>query len=511
MKILEASQLADLDSYSCKEQNISSWELMERAAGLAYEEIKTRLNSATQQIKVLAGPGNNGGDGLAIAYFLAQDGWDVDVFLVNFTSSRSPDNQKNLVRLKNQAKSNIRELTEDSELPEFTSEDLVIDAIFGVGLNRSMPEFVQKLARKHNGSASQCICIDVPSGMYLDQSPGEDEAVFQSDLILTFQTPKLPFYLPDYSGVVGEVKIIDIGLSQKRLSEISSELNLVDLSLAKKLYRPRPRFSHKGTYGHAVLIGGSELMLGSVILSSKSCMHSGVGKTSVLMPSRGHSALIQHLPEAMLVENASEDFISDQDLGFNADAIGIGIGIGTSEAALSALGAWLEKADCPLVIDADALNLIAEHITLKDKKRLRTLDGQVPKKSILTPHPGELRRLVGSWKDDFEKLNLIKDFSKQFDVIVLAKDAYSLCVYQDQVFVNSTGNSGMATAGSGDVLTGLLTGLLAQGYSSLNAAVLGMFLHGLAGDLAAEEMSEESLTASDIIRYFGDSFSKLKA
>ncbi|SDG83164.1 NAD(P)H-hydrate dehydratase [Psychroflexus sediminis] len=502
MKILSASQLADLDSYSCEEQNISSWELMERAAGLAYDDIKTRLNSFSQQIKVLAGPGNNGGDGLAIAYFLAEDGYDVDVFLVNFTSSRSQDNQKNLVRLKNQAKCNIRELTEDSELPGIISEDLVIDAIFGVGLNRPMPDFVQKLARHLNESFSQIICIDVPSGMYLDRSPGEEEEVFQSDVILTFQTPKLPFYLPDYSGVVGEVKIIDIGLSQKRLSEISSELNLVDLSLAKKLYQPRSRFSHKGTYGHALLIGGSQLMLGSVILSSKSCMHSGVGKTSVLMPSRGHSALIQHLPEAMLVENTSEDFISEQELGFKADAIGIGIGIGTSEAALTALAAWLEKADCPLVIDADALNLIAEHTELQYK---------VPKKSIITPHPGELQRLVGSWKDDFEKLNLIKDFSKQFDVIVLAKDAYSLCVYQDQVFVNSTGNSGMATAGSGDVLTGLLTGLLAQGYSSLNAAVLGMFLHGLAGDFAAKEMSEESLTASDIISYFGDSFSKLKA
>lgn len=501
MKILSASQLADLDSFSCKAQQISSWELMERAADLAYKEIKSRLESTSQKIKILAGPGNNGGDGLAIAYFLAQDAYDVEVYLVNFTSSRSDDNQKNLVRLKNQAKCSIQEFGKTSELPKMDSKDLVIDAVFGVGLNRPMPDFVQQLAKHVNASAPRSICIDVPSGMYLDQSPGKEEEVFKSNLALTFQTPKLSFYLSDYSDYVEEIKIIDIGLSQKRLSEISSEFNLVDLNFAKTLYQSRSRFSHKGTYGHAVLIGGSQLMLGSVILSSKSCMRSGVGKTSVLMPSRGHSALIQHLPEAMLIETASEDFISYQDLDFTADAIGIGVGIGTSEAALNALRAWLEKSSCALVIDADALNFIAKH---------KNLQRQIPKKSILTPHPGELERLVGSWKNDFEKLEKIKDFSKQIDVVVLAKDAYSLCVYKDKVFVNSSGNAGMATAGSGDVLTGLLTGLLAQGYSSLNAGILGMFLHGMAGDLAALETSEESLIASDLIAYLGYSFSKLK-
>lgn len=502
MKILSASQLANLDSYSCEEQQISSWELMERAAGLACEEIKSSLKSTSQKVLILAGPGNNGGDGLAIAYFLAQDAYDVEVFLVNFTSSRSDDNQKNLVRLKNQGKCRIFEFEKDSELPEISSTHLVIDAIFGVGLNRPMPDFVQELAQHVNTSSARIICIDVPSGLYLDQSPGKDETVFKSDLILTFQTPKLSFYLPDYSGFVGEVRIIDIGLSQKRLNELSAEFNLVDLRFAKTIYQPRVRFSHKGTYGHAVIIGGSQLMLGSVILSSKSCMHSGVGKTSVLMPHRGHSTLIQHLPEAMLIENESEDFISYQELDFKAHAIGIGVGIGTSETAFQALSAWLENSTQALVIDADALNLIAKH---------EALQRQIPKESILTPHPGELKRLVGSWEDDFEKLEKIKTFSKEMNVVILAKDAYSLCIYKDEVFVNSTGNSGMATAGSGDVLTGLLTGLLAQGYSSVEAAILGMFLHGLAGDIAVKETSEESLIASDIINYLGSSFSKLKS
>lgn len=501
MKILNASQLSDLDQFSCKEQHISSWELMERAAGMAYEELKIHITSDVRKIKILAGSGNNGGDGLAIAYFLAEDAYDVDVYLVNFTSSRSEDNQKNLERLKKQSKCKIEEIDENSKLPSFDSQDIVIDSIFGVGLNRPMPDFVQNLIKSVNENSPKTFAIDVPSGMYMHQSPEEGEQVFRSDITLTFQTPKFSLYLPDYSGFVGDIKIINIGLSEERLEQMSAETVFVDSNYAKRLLKCRSRFSHKGTYGHAVIVGGSQLMLGSVLLSASSCMRSGVGKTSVMMPSRGHDALLQYLPEAMLINNKSENFISYEDLDFQPDAVGIGIGIGKSNHAQKALESWLENSTQPLVIDADALNLIAEHKDVLHK---------IPKKSILTPHPGELQKLVGSWKDDFEKLEKIKELSKKHDLIVLAKDAYTLCVYRNEVFVNSTGNSGMATAGSGDVLTGLITGLLAQGYSSLNAAVLGAYIHGFAGDLVSDKTSEESLIASDLINYFGYTFSKLK-
>jgi hydroxyethylthiazole kinase-like uncharacterized protein yjeF len=502
MKILNALQLLDLDQYSCKVQQITSWQLMERAAQLAYDEIKTTVVSAgSHKFKILAGPGNNGGDGLAIAYFLAEDGHEVDVILVNYSSSRSSDNQKSLDRLKTLSKSSISQFVEGSELPEITSVDIVIDAIFGVGLNRPMPDFVQKLARHINASSPKTIALDVPSGMYLDKSPGSKEEVFQSDLCLTFQTPKLSLYLPDYSNSVGEVKIIDIGLSQDRLEELTTEINFVDLNFAKTLYQPRSRFSHKGTYGHALIIGGSKLMQGSVLLASSSCMRSGVGKTSVMMPGRGQNSMLQYLPEAMLLENESLDHISYQDLDFNPESVGIGVGIGKSKEALKALELWLKRSTCPLVIDADALNFVAAH---------EHLQHQIPKKSILTPHPGELKRLVGEWKDDFEKLEKIKSLSRRLGVVVVAKDTYSLCVYKDEVYVNSTGNDGMATAGSGDVLTGLITGLLAQGYSSIDSAVLGMFIHGLAGDAAAQRISKESLIASDIVKHLGDSFLKLQ-
>jgi len=500
MKILGASQLAELDQFSIDRQNISSWDLMERASKLAFLRLKSILPISPYKVYILVGPGNNGGDGLAIANFLTLEGVDVEVILVNFIETRSEDNQRNLHRLKD-AKVKITDFNKASKLSKITSADVVIDAIFGVGLNRSMPDFVQDLIQYINSVSPLSISIDVPSGMFLDRIPTANEQVFQSDYTYTFQTPKLSLFLPDYANSVGHLDIIDIGLDKEFLNSLSSDLTYVDLKVAKKLYRLRSRFSHKGTYGHAVLVGGSHLMLGSIILAAKSCMRSGVGKTSVMMPNKAHLTMIQHQPEVMLIENPSSNFISYQSLEFEPNSVGIGVGIGTSTEAFEALKSWLVNSKSPLVIDADALNLIAKHKSLLDF---------IPKKSILTPHPGELKRLIGAWKDDFDKLKKIKSFSKKLNVIILAKDAYSLCVYKDQIHVNSTGNSGMATAGSGDVLTGLITGLLAQKYSSMEAAILGMFLHGLAGDLALKLMSEESLIASDLIDQLGHSFLNLK-
>ena len=500
MKILGASQLAELDQFSIDLQNISSWDLMERASRLAFLRLKSILPISPYKVYILAGPGNNGGDGLAIANFLTLEGVDVEVILVNYTETRSEDNQRNLHRLKD-AKVKIIDFNKASKLSKITSEDVVIDAIFGVGLNRSMPDFVQDSIQYINSVSPLSISIDVPSGMFLDRIPATNEQVFQSDYTYTFQTPKLSLFLPDYANSVGHLDIIDIGLNKDILNSLPSDLTYVDLKAAKKRYRFRSRFSHKGTYGHAVLVGGSQLMLGSIILAAKSCMRSGVGKTSVMMPNKAHLTMIQHQPEVMLIDNPSSHFISYQSLEFEPNSVGIGVGIGTSTEAFDALKSWLVNSKSPLVIDADALNLIAKHENLLDF---------IPKKSILTPHPGELKRLIGEWKDDFDKLNKIKSFSKRLDVIILAKEAYSLCVYKDQIYVNSTGNSGMATAGSGDVLTGLITGLLAQKYSSMDAAILGMFLHGLAGDLALKWMSEESLIASDLIDQLGHSFLKLK-
>ncbi len=500
MKLLDASQLSSLDVATCEEQGITSWELMERASKLAYNFILETYELSHKSIKIFAGTGNNGGDALAIARFLISDGYAVKVYPVDFSDSRSSDNRKNLKLLKKEKDPFIQSLDEASELPKINENDICIDAIFGVGLNRSMPLWVQNLVQHINIYSKHTIALDVPSGMFLHKSPAKSDQVIKAHLTLTFHAPKLSFYLPDYKATAGKIQILDISLSQNYLKYISSEICLVNLKFAQLIYQPKMRFSHKGTNGHAVLIGGSRYMLGSIMLAAKSCMRSGVGKLSVMMPNKGHLALLQHLPEAMLLENTSIDYISFKDLDFKYDAVGVGVGIGTSNDVLNALKLWLETATCPLVIDADALNLISKHKILQKK---------IPKKSILTPHPGELKRLIGDWKDDFDKIKKLKDFSMKLDVIIVAKDAFTLTIYKDMVYVNSTGNAGMATAGSGDVLTGLLTGLLAQGYSSPDASILGVFLHGLAGDLAKDSYSEQSLIASDIITNLGSSFSKL--
>lgn len=501
MKILNAKQLAEVDNNTIQKENISSWDLMEHASNKAFEAIKSHISSKKQNIHIFAGIGNNGGDGLAIAYFLYKENYKINLYLVEYASSKSEDNAKNFERLKSETDIEIHSISDENFQIELSPNDICIDAIFGVGLNRPMPDFVQKLIRKINQNLAFGISIDVPSGMYLDRILETDEEIFNAKLTLTFQLPKLPFYLPEIGKKVGEIRIIDIGLDQKAIDAMDSKYMYVDQKFVSNLYQPRPRFSHKGTFGHALIVGGSRYMTGSVVLSSSSCMRSGVGKTSVLMPEFGHQSMIHYRPEVMLVPHKSEDFISETDLDFTPNAIGIGVGISTQNEAKDALKFWLKQSKKPMVIDADALNLIAKNESLLQL---------IPENSILTPHPGELKRLIGDWSDDFDKIEKIKAFSKKFRLIILAKDSYSLCVNGDEVFVNSTGNSGMATAGSGDVLLGLITGLLAQNYEPQSAAILGMYLHGLAGNLAARVTSEESLVASDLIDYLGLAFSEIK-
>ncbi|WP_127844183.1 NAD(P)H-hydrate dehydratase [Psychroflexus aestuariivivens] len=501
MKILNAKELAEVDENTIKKQNISSWDLMERAAKKAFESMKSYTSSKQQCIHIFAGIGNNGGDGLAIAYFLTQENNNVKVYLVEYADSKSDDNAKNFERLESKTKLEIISVSDENFQIELNPNDFCIDSIFGFGLNRPMPDFVQKLIKEINQSQTFRIAIDVPSGVYLDRIPKEDEEIFNADLTLTFQLPKLPFFLPQVGFNVGKLEIIDIGLDQETIDSIEAKVEYLNQNLASTYVQKRSRFSHKGTFGHALIIGGSRYMLGSVILSASSCMRSGVGKTSVLMPKIGHQNMINHRPEVMLVPHESEDFISEKNLDFEPNAIGIGVGISMESEAETALKFWLENSKKPMVIDADALNLISENESLLQL---------IPKNSILTPHPGELKRLIGNWSDDFDKIEKIKSFSKKFQLIILAKDSFSICVNGDEVFVNSTGNSGMATAGSGDVLMGLITSLLAQNYEPKSAAVLGMYLHGLAGNLAARVTSEESLVASDLIDYFGLAFSEIK-
>ena len=499
MKIFDAEQLAKLDQLTLHSQHISSWELMERAAKNALHASLPFLKSKQQNIHVFCGVGNNGGDGLAIAFHLIKHGYNVKVYKVEFSKSASSDFQQNEKRLA-EAEILLHTITIANFNEVIIAEnDILIDAIFGVGLNRRMPDFVEALVTQFNKSKAFCISIDLPSGLFLNKAIPHGASFVKADVCLTFQLPKLPLLLPENGKYIQQFQIIPIGLAQEAIKNEETQHYFVDADFAKVLYKPRAKFSHKGTYGHALLVGGQVGMLGSILLASKAAIKSGVGKLSVMLPNSGKTNLHTYLPEAMAINHTENNYISFTELTIY-DSVGIGVGIGKSAAVVAALTKFLAEANRPILLDADALNIISEH---------KNLLKSIPKDSILTPHPGEVKRLIGGWQNDFEKLSKIKSFAQKYNLIVVAKEAYTCICSAKGFYFNSTGNPGMAKAGSGDVLSGIITSLLAQNYTALNAAILGVFLHGLAGDFALKNESEASLTASDIVDSLGTAFSIL--
>lgn len=497
MQILTSQQLSQVDQQTIKEQHISSWELMERASLAATQNLLKYISKAQHQIVILAGNRNNGGDGLAIAYHLNNSGFNVKVFVFNYASQASDDFQKNRNRLKSYL---ITDVTKATDFPELTQNHIIIDAIFGVGLNRRLPVIVDNWIDFINSSVAQVLAIDVPSGMYLDRLPAEDEKLIQADKTFTLQLPKLPMLFSTTGIACGDIEIVDIGLTENAIDKTDAKIHYSEREMIRKLISHRHRFSHKGTFGHALLVGGSYGMNGSISLSAEACMRSGVGKTTCKVPKSAVNILQQNVPEVMCQSSKSKkiiDFEADLDA---FQAIGIGVGIGTKSKVKTAFAQYVRQAKQPLVIDADGINCLA-----KSKDLLH----QIPGNSILTPHPGEMSRLIQLSKDPFKSTKAIRAFAAKYQIIIVYKNAYTLITDGKSAYFNSTGNAGMATAGSGDVLTGLITGLLAQSYQPLNAALVGVYLHGLAGDLAKSHQGEHALLSRDIIKHLGQAFLEL--
>lgn len=493
MKIFSPEQLSELDQLTIKEKQISSHQLMQTAAEKASHELLTELNK-NQKIYFFCGVGNNAGDGFAMAKIFFDHGFSVEVFVLKYADNLSHDAQLNYDIL--EEKITIHEISEAEGLPNFENNSVLVDAIFGVGLNRELPKFVKRIISFLNKTESYKVAIDCPSGLYAHQANQKYDMIFNADLTLTFHAPKLSFLFSDFGNRVGKMKILEIGLLQKH--HLKSEYNFIDKEFVKSIFKKRETFSHKGTYGHLVLVGGQKGMFGSIMLSAKAAMRSGVGKLSVLCPPKAVKMLNIILPEAMTVESESENFISYQEFDFSYRTLGIGMGIGTSENAFLALKSYLNKSEAPILIDADGLNLISQN-----KNLLQFL----PAKSVLTPHIGELKKLIGEWRNSFEMLEKAKLFSKKYDSVLVIKEAFTKVVFHDDIYINSTGNAGLATAGSGDVLAGIISGLIAQNYTSLQASILGVYLHGFSADLYVEKFSKNSLIASDLIENLGDAFS----
>lgn len=502
MKIYTSKQIRGLEAITLKEQEISSWQLMERASMSFVNWFLGKMDvTPSSSIHILCGTGNNGGDGMAIARILHGFSFDVTVYLLRVSDKESENFKRNYASVK-AIPLKVVEVETIDDCRAIQGDDFLIDAVLGIGLNRPLDQKWSDILRLVSYQAKN-VSIDIPSGLFAEKTT----AVFgfRAQTTYSFQSSKLAFFMPENQDIVGDWVIGEIDLAERSVhyNKVYETNNYclhpyyVNFFLNK-----RSRHDHKGTFGHALLIAGSYGKVGAAVLAAKAILRAGAGLVTVHAPKCAYEILQISFPEAMVeVDKHATVFSEFSNLDKYA-AIGIGPGLGTNELTIKALSDLLEQVNQPLVLDADALNIISKNKELLDL---------VPEDSILTPHPKEFERLFGKTKNSFERLEIMRSIAQSYKIFIILKGGNTVIMTPEGVaYFNPTGNPGMATGGSGDVLTGVLTGLLASGYSPLNTCIIGVYLHGLAGDIAAKELEQESLLASDIIKYLGKGFKELR-
>ncbi len=499
MKIFTAAQIRACDAYTIHASAINSTDLMERAASKCVEWITGHYNKEALFV-VLCGPGNNGGDGLAITRMLHRMGYGVKAFLLEFSKQLSPDCSYNLQRLQNIDSSLINIVPPDTFITDIPEHIIIIDAILGTGLSRPAEGWVASFIRQIDQLPNPKIAIDVPSGLPVDTIAEKDAAIVRAQHTLSFQFYKRSFLHPETGRYAGEVHLLDIGLDETFISATHSNYQTVDPAVAKSLFRPRETFTHKGTFGTVLIVGGSFGLMGAISLTARAAYRAGAGRVRGLIPGAGYDIFQALAPEAMCF-TSGEKYIKEITEWESADAIGIGPGLGTEKKTQEAFTDFLDACTAPIVIDADALNILGEKEELLHK---------IPAGSILTPHPKEFERVFGHTASSMLRLEHARTQAMKYNITIVLKDRYTAIVTPEgECWYNINGNPGLATGGSGDVLTGLITGLLAQKYEPHHAAMLGVYLHGLAADIALADQSMESLIASDILTHVGAAFKNL--
>ncbi len=500
MKILSSIQIKELDLISIQKQNISSAELMERAANVCLPKLLS-FSDDNKNFIVFCGKGNNGGDGLAIARLLTDRKRKVQVFIVNYKNEASNDFNHQLHLLKSKYPDIIHYINDENELNSISLHNaIIVDALLGVGLNKNIEGLLLSCIKFINNSHSNVISIDIPTGIAADQPLIINEAIIAQQT-LTFQQPKFSFMFPEIQFFTGKLDVLDIGLDAEIIQQFSSPFHYVSLHLAQHFRLPRFIVSHKGNYGHALLICGQKGMMGAAQIAGKACLRSGVGLLTMNIPACGLTIIQQKLPEAIVHADVEENYISalpDVDL---YNSIGIGCGIGKEKQTQNILKLLIQNYKGKLLLDADAINILSEN---------KTWISFLPKYTILTPHPKEFDRLTGNHSNSYDRFKTAQEFSKKYQIIIVLKGSKTACIMPDgNVFFNSSGNPGLAKGGSGDALSGIITGLLARGYAPNHAAILGVYLHGLAADLALNKNHEESLLITDVIEKLPKAFQKL--
>ncbi len=501
MKIFSTKQIAEIDQYTIKKEPISDVDLMERAS---MQIVNWLIHYISNEKKLIffAGPGNNGGDALAIARMMADYDYQCEVFLLDFGRELKGSPAINWHRLQKQGKVKLTHLADETDIPEIQDADVVLDGLFGSGLSRPLNGLAAMVVEKINNSPAMVVAIDIPSGLFgEDNSKNDLSKVVKANHTLTFQFPKLCFFFPEHDEFLGRWEVLPIGLHPEAITTFQTFFHFLTEEYVASMVRSRAKFSHKGTYGHALLIAGAYGKMGAAVLASKAALRGGCGLLTAHVPHTGFPIIQTVVPEAMCSIDASDLMFTEFPELEAFSAVGCGPGIGTKPNSQRALRELLLAKPSKLVLDADALNILSRHSEWYE---------DLPENTILTPHPKEFERMAGETSDSWTRLQVQIEFSQKYKVILVLKGAHTCVTFPNaQVYFNTTGNPGMATAGSGDVLTGLLLGLLAQPYAPQEAAILGVYLHGLAGDLAATEYGQEALIAGDLIESFGKAFRHL--
>ncbi|MDR2010697.1 MAG: NAD(P)H-hydrate dehydratase [Bacteroidales bacterium] len=493
-KLFQSEQVRYIDNFTIEAESINSIDLMERAARNLLRYIEKRTNIYSSSFIIVSGTGNNGGDGLAIARMLLELNVKVKVIFCRFSDNISKDCKTNLERLSSLAP-DILDIYSDSENIHIDKDYIIIDCLFGSGLGRPVSGEFGKIIDKINISGNYVISIDMPSGLFGEDNSGNNGKIVNADTTLTIQFPPVSSMFPENYKYYGELVVVPIGLSEEAIEQTETNYYVTDINYVKSKIKKRKRFDHKGTYGHAFIISGSYGKGGAAVLCSKACIKSGAGLVTTHVPAKLTDILQVSVPEVMLeIDKDEKMFTSINNIttvNNNYTSVGIGPGLGQNDITKNAVLEFLKNNDLPVVVDADAINILAAASDFKEFLKYGT---------ILTPHPKEFERLFGKFENTWNKLEFMRDLSQRTGVIIILKGGITLISLPDgRVFFNTGGNPGMATAGSGDVLTGIITSFLAQGYKPEDSAVMGVFIHSFAGDLAKDKYGLNAMTASDII------------
>lgn len=491
MKIFTNDDIRQIDRYTIDEDGVTASELIQRVAEGVVCEITARW-STSRPVTVFAGPGNNGADALAVAHLLIEQGYDPEIYLFNIKgNSLNRECRDRRDRLIATGRARLIEIIDSMEQPELTRQHVVVDGLFGSGLRAPLTGGFMTLVRDINDSGADIVAIDIPSGLFADWNPSTiSRNVVHASLTCAIQFPRLSFFIADNADIVGRVKVIDIGLSRSAIRNTPTKYHLVEAHDIHNVLRQRTDFSSKNDYGNGLIVAGSYGMMGAAVLAASGALRAGIGRLLVHSPRCGFNIMQTAVPEAMYHPDKNEIVVTDLTMTRQYSAIGIGPGLGTADPTVMAVESLIRHYKHPIVIDADALNCVARRPTM--------LSALTPG-SIITPHAGEFDRLFGKQASAEARLLKASEVARQYNIIVVLKGHYTATLRPDgKIFFNSSGNPGMATPGAGDVLTGIITGLLAQGYPPEIAAVAGVYIHGAAGDIATRDLGSYSVTASDI-------------